>query len=242
MANSMEFPPLNNKKYLDAINKKQEVDIQHIAVPGMQGERGDVGPKGDKGDKGDPGPQGPKGDDGKRGPQGERGEPGKSSEGYDSPSGQYPGWAYYQNKNLLETLLGPDRGEDGWVSVVFKVDDDFSIEDYLPKNTTSLWNSSMNMINFKTLKIGAKVDIRYDFIFNTYSNNTEAWIRTHAPRSTRSPIGYLGCLKYQYSYEMSFMQTFFIDRSSINMSGANIQFRSDTDSSVLLKGVYISVS
>jgi len=242
MANSMEFPPVSNKKYLDAINKKQEIDIQHIAVPGMQGQRGDTGPKGDKGDKGDTGPQGPKGDEGKRGPQGERGEPGKSSEGYDSPSGQYPGWAYYQNKNVLETLLGPDRGEDGWVSIVFKVDDDFSIEAYLPQNTKSLWNSSMNMINFKTLKVGAKVDIRYDFVFNTYSNNTEAWIKTNAPRSNRSPVGYLGCLKYQYSYDMSFTQTIFIDRSSINMSGANIQFRSDAESSVLLKGLYISVS
>ena len=107
MATSMDPPqPLKKKNYLDAVKSStpQELDKQYIAVPGLQGERGDTGPKGDKGD---PGPKGDKGDKGKPGPQGERGEPGKGAEGYDSASGQYPGWAYYKNASDKITMLAP---------------------------------------------------------------------------------------------------------------------------------------
>ena len=51
MAKSMESPqPLRKKNYLDAVQSStpQELDKQYIAVPGIQGERGEPGPKGDK--------------------------------------------------------------------------------------------------------------------------------------------------------------------------------------------------
>jgi hypothetical protein len=244
MATNMEPPqPLKKKNYLDAVKSTapQELDKQYIAVPGLQGETGLQGPKGDKGDKGDTGPQGPKGDQGKPGPQGERGEPGKGGEGYDSPSGQYPGWAHYINGSDKLTILGPQRGDDGWVSLNFYPDLELSNQDYIMKNSNELWLADMNMFNFKALKLGAKVDIRYDFTITTESNYTELWFRTFNEKYNNSPISYVANLKYQYSYDMSFFQTLYIDDQRIKGYGARPQARTDSESNLWLKGIYISV-
>ena len=241
MATSMEPPqPLKKKKYSDAVKSStpQELDKQYIAVPGIQGEPGLTGPKGDKGD---PGPTGPKGDQGKTGPQGERGEPGRGGEGYDSPSGQYPGWAYYENGSSKLTILGPQRGDDGWVSINFYPNLDSSNQNYLMKNSNELWLSDTNMFNFKGLKLGAKVDIRYDFTITTESNYTELWFRTFNEKYSKSPISYVANLKYQYSYDMSFFQTIYMDDQRIKGYGARPQARTDSESSLWLKGIYISV-
>jgi len=244
MATSMEPPqPLKRKNYLDAVKSStpQELEKQYIAVPGLQGETGLQGPKGDKGDTGPEGPQGPKGDQGKTGPQGERGEPGKSGQSYDSASGQYPGWAYYKNESNKITLLGPQRGDDGWVSINFLSNKETSNEEYLMKNSGELWMSDLGVFNFKGLKLGAKVDIRYDFTINTESNYTELWLRTFNEKYSKSPISYVANLKYQYSYDMSFFQTIYIDDQRIKSHGAKPQARTDSESSLLLNGIYISV-
>ena len=238
MTKSMEFP--QKKKYSETVQEKKL--IEYIATPGMQGEKGDIGPEGPqgerglKGDKGDPGKQGP------QGPKGERGEPGKGSEGYDSVSGQYPGWAYYKNKNENKTSVGPERGEDGWVSIFLDIDEEQSVEKYLPNKSVSLLNQTAKKINFKALQYGAIVNIRYDLEIETYNNNTELWIRTFSIDSENSVTGYLGNLKYQYSYDLSFCQTIFIEDRAIKVFGGKPQIRSDNEGSVILKGVYISVS
>ena len=241
MAQNMESPqPLRKKNYLDAVQSStpQELEKQYIAVPGLQGETGLTGPKGDKGD---PGPEGPKGDQGRPGPQGERGEPGKGGEGYDSPSGQYPGWVYYKNESNKLSILGPQRGDDGWVSLNFYPNLESSNQDYIMKNTNQLWLSDTNMFNFKSLKLGAKVDIRYDFTITTDSNYTELWIRTFNEKYLNSPTSYVANLKYQYSYDMSFFQTVYIDDQRIKSYGSRPQARTDSESTLWLKGIYISV-
>jgi len=242
MAKSMDFPDVSKKKkYSEAIQKTQESGTQYIAVPGIQGEKGETGPKGDKGDQGPIGPKGDKGDRGPEGPQGQRGEPGKGAEGYDSVSGQYPGWAYYKNKNLGEVRLGPERGDDGWVSIEFVKDENKSNEIYIPKGSNSLWNDEAKNFNFKTLKLGAKVDVRYDFTLTTYMNNTEVWARLFVPDYDNSPIGYVSTLKYQYSYDMSYNQTIYVDAQRIRTLGGAIQFRADNESNIVLNGIYIAV-
>jgi len=242
MAKSMDFPDVSKKKkYSEAVQSTQEVNTQYIAVPGIQGQQGDQGPKGDKGDQGPKGEKGDKGDQGKPGPQGERGEPGKGAEGYDSASGQYPGWAYYKNKNLGEIRLGPDRGDDGWVSINFEKNEKESNETYLPQNSTSLWNDVAKSFNFKSLKVGSKVDIRYDFTLTTYMNNTEVWARVFTPEYEKINTGYVGTLKYQYSYDMSYSQTLYIDAQRIKSLGGAIQFRADNESNIVLNNIYISI-
>jgi hypothetical protein len=243
MATSMDPPqPLKKKNYLDAVKSSDPQEIkEYIAVPGIQGERGEQGPKGDKGDRGDPGPEGPKGDVGKTGPQGERGEPGKGAEGYDSVSGQYPGWAYYENISDRATQLGPQRGDDGWVSITFSPKQDLSNNFYMPKGSNELWQADMNIFNFKSLKLGAKVDIRYDFTISTESNYTELWFRTFNEKYKNSPTSYVANLKYQYSYDMSIFQTLYIDDQRIKSYGARPQARTDMESQIVLNGMYISV-
>jgi hypothetical protein len=243
MATSMDPPqPLKKKNYLDAVKSSDTQEIkEYLAVPGIQGERGEQGPKGEKGDKGDTGPQGPKGDTGKSGPQGERGEPGKGAEGYDSVSGQYPGWAYYKNISDRATQLGPQRGDDGWVSITFNTDEKILDNFYMPKGSNQLWQSDINMFNFKSLKIGAKVDIRYDFTISTESNYTELWFRTFNEKYENSPTSYVANLKYQYSYDMSVCQTLYIDSQRIKGYGARPQARTDMESQIVLNGIYISV-
>jgi hypothetical protein len=235
MAKSMDFPP--KKKYLETI---QEVKTtEYIAVPGITGEKGEVGPPGPPGIQG---PKGDRGDVGRAGPQGERGEPGRAGDGYDSPSGQYPGWAYYANKSTQEYRLGPERGEDGWVDFFLDIDESKTIEAYLPNRSVSLLNPTTRNINLKTLKVGSKVDIRYDFSLETYTSNTEVWIRTLLRDEEISPMGYVGLLKYQYSYDISHCQTIFINSDKIKNYGGQPQIRTDNEGSFILKGIYVSVS
>ena len=235
MAKSMDFPP--KKKYLETI---QEVKTtEYIAVPGITGEKGEVGPPGPAGIQG---PKGDRGDIGRPGPQGERGEPGRAGDGYDSPSGQYPGWAYYANKSTQQYRLGPERGDDGWVSFFLDIEESKTIESYLPNKSVSLLNITARNINLKTLKIGARVDIRYDFSIETYSSNTEVWIRTLLRDEEVSPMGYVGLLKYQYLYDISYSQTIFINSDKIKNYGGVPQVRTDNESSFILKGIYVSVS
>jgi hypothetical protein len=235
-------------RYAEAIKSTKSTELsntEYIAVPGIQGEKGDIGPQGPpgpQGEKGDRGIPGKDGKEGKEGPQGPRGEPGRGGgEGYDSPSGQYPGWAYYQNKNKKPLFLGPDRGDDGWVDILMDDDIDNNILKFLPSGSVSLWNSITQRINFKQLKVGARVDIRYDIALTTDTNSTEAWIRTYIPK-VESPTGYIGMLKYKYPYEMSVSQTLYVDLSKIRSEGAIIQARADSESTIMLKGMYISVS
>jgi hypothetical protein len=235
-------------RYAEAIKSTKSIEAnntEYIAVPGIQGEKGEVGPQGPAGPEGPRGERGIPGKDGKdgpQGPQGPKGDPGKGGgQGYESPSGQYPGWAYYQNQNKKPILLGPDRGDDGWVDILMTDSKDTNILNFLPNGQVSLWNSVTQRINFKQLKVGAKVDIRYDIALTTDTNSTEAWIRTYIPK-VESPTGYIGMLKYKYPYEMSINQTLYVDISKIRSEGGIIQARADNESTIILKGMYISIS
>jgi hypothetical protein len=66
-------------------------------------------------------------------------------------------------------------------------------------------------------------------------------MRTYTPKID-SPTHYVGMLKYKYPYEMSINQTLYIDLSKIKSEGAIIQARADNESTIILKGMYISVS
>jgi hypothetical protein len=232
-------------KYADAIQSTKNTNspnTEYVAVPGIQGEKGEVGPAGPPGPQGEKGERGIQGKEGREGPRGPKGDPGKGGgQGYDSPSGQYPGWAYYENKNKKAIFLGPDRGDDGWVNIFMDDDLDNNILKFLPEGSVSLWNSVTQRINFKQLKVGARVDIRYDIALTTDTNSTEAWIRTYIPK-VESPTGYIGMLKYKYPYEMSVNQTLYVDLSKIRSEGGIIQARADNESTIMLKGMYISVS
>jgi hypothetical protein len=243
----MDSPqPLKRKGYSQAIQEselQQPQDLrEYIAVPGLTGVQGERGLKGDPGEKGDAGLQGPKGDTGKEGPQGPRGEPGKGGEGYDSASGQYPGWVYYENNKDLKTNLGPEKGNDGWVFPNFTLNKDRSNYAYMAKGSNSLLLEDSNMLSFKSLKIGAKVDIRYDFDITTYSNYTELWVRLFNEKCENLPASYVANFKYQYSYEMSFLQTLYIDSTRIKNSVIRPEFRADAESFMVLKNMYICVS
>ena len=117
-----------------------------------------------------------------------------------------------------------------------------TIETYLPNKSVSLLNLTARNINLKTLKVGSKVDIRYDFSLETYASNTEVWIRTLLKDEDASPTGYVGLLKYQYSYDISYSQTIFINSDKIKNYGGQPQIRTDNESSFILKGIYVSVS
>ena len=245
ISKNMDAPKARYAEAIKSTKVEESNNTEYIAVPGIQGERGDVGPVGPPGPEGPRGERGVPGKDGKdgpQGPQGPKGEPGRGGgQGYESPSGQYPGWAYYQNKNKKPLFLGPDRGDDGWVDILMDDDADSNVLKFLPAGSVSLWSSVTQRINFKQLKVGARVDIRYDIALTTDTNSTEAWIRTYIPK-VESPTGYIGMLKYKYPYEMSVNQTLYVDLSKIRSEGGIIQARADNESTIMLKGMYISVS
>ena len=243
MATSMEFPPSNKKKYSDNIKTELIVDPQmYIAVPGPQGERGLQGPKGDKGDPGLSGDKGPKGDKGNPGKDGKDGIDGKDGKSMLSPSGQNIGWACYDNKDKKTINVGANKGEDGWVKFFVDALGENTNEDYLPKESVTLWNPTNQKINFRGLKLGSIITIRYNIELTTYSNNTEVWFRTFIDESVQYPTTYVGSLKYQFTYDLSMQHTVFLENKKMQISGGIPQLRTDNDASVIVKSIHISVS
>lgn len=237
MAVSMDFPQPKNKRYSDNIkNDQTENQISFVAVPGPQGPQGQPGQKGDKGDKGDPGPQGEKGNPGRNGSNG------KDGKSVLSPSEQQIGWACYENLNIKNINLGAHLGDDGWIR--FSVDSlgKNTNERFLPKESVSLWNPESEMFNFKTLNIGSIITICYNVELTTFSNNTELWFRTFSPGSDKNMQNYGGCLKYQFSYNMSLQHTMFLEDKNMQNYGGIPQIRTDSPAIMNVKSIYISVS
>lgn len=240
MPTSMDFPePEKKRKYADQLlNPSPTMDssFAYIPVPGPQGEKG---PKGDKGERGE------KGDRGERGERGEPGIPGKNGKdglGNTGVSEQQVGWALYENKNLVEVKTGINRGNNGWVNLWSDAQGKNTNETFLPDKSVSLWMPESRKINLKGLKVGSLVNIRYDVEITTFSNNTEVFFRTYIPEAAVSPISFVGSFKYQYTYDVSICQQFFVENKDIWTCGAYPQIRTDYDALVSMKNIYISVS
>ncbi len=236
ISKNMESPYSKKTNYAAQVKQSTEQSTTFLPVPGPQGPQGPEGPQG---------PQGPIGLQGPAGPRGEKGNPGKDGkdgESILSPSGQYLGWAYYENLNVKQQMTGAEAGEDGWVNLYVDGKGRGTVEDFLPKGHVSLWNDQTRRVNFKNLKIGAVIKIIYHIDLNTLLNNTEVCIRTLVADEDMSPVSFIGPLKYQYLYELSCEQTIFINNRNFSHFGAIPQIRTDNPCEVKLKGIYISVS
>jgi hypothetical protein len=235
----MDFPSSKKSAYSQLAQQSQTSDqsISYIPVPGPQGPKGDPGSQGPRGDRGEKGDPGPKGEAGKNGKDGKDGKDGKT---FIPVYEQDSGWARYDNDSLEQTRLGATRGTDGWVP--FKIDAKNSLEKYLPRDCVSLYGLDTKRINFKTLKVGSKINITYNFEIETFSSNTELWCKTHIPGSQRDIISFVGSLKYQYTYEMSVTQSLFIEDDYEKNSGAVPYLRTDMDALARIKSIHISVS
>lgn len=233
--------PIKKSNYAAQVEQSQNKDntLSFLPVPGPQGPQG---PKGDKGDKGDQGPKGDigeKGDPGKPGKDGKNGIDGKSVL---SPSEQQIGWGYYENEVPIQKRTGIDQGEDGWVSLYLNKVEKRIDEKFLPKGHVSLWSDTTRKLNFKNLNVGSIITVCYNLAITTYANNTEVWIKTLLVDDFNSPISYVGNLKYQYDYEFSVQQTFFIhEPKGLNFGGIP-QIRTDNPCEAILRSIYISVS
>lgn len=242
MATSMEFPKSSSKKYSDNAKQPYELEqpVSFVAVPGPQGprgEKGDIGPIGPQGERGPKGEPGRPGKDGINGIDGKDGLPGKSIL---SPSGQMHGWACYGNSNKKQIRLGLNRGDDGWVSFGFDAKESVN-ELYLPENNVPLWIPITQKINFKGVKLGSIITVRYDVQITTLLNNTEIWFRTYIEDSQKSPLTFAGILKYQFDYDLSLEHTIFVDDEHMKYWCGIPQIRADNDCLLIPKMLYISV-
>lgn len=235
MAQSMDFPSSNKKKkYSDNTQNTLQIDPQmYIAVPGPQGQEGPRGPKGDTGPEGMQGPKGDKGDPGRDG---------KDGRSLLSPSEQNIGWALYDNLNKNEIRLGANKGSDGWVSFFVDGEGKYTNEKFLPKECNGLWVPVSKRINFKPLKIGSIITVRYNISLSTLSNNTEVWFRTLCSNEDTSPTNYVGILKYQFDYDISMEHTLFLEDRSMQIAGGIPQLRTDHDAIAVIKSIMVSVS
>lgn len=239
MAKSMDFPG-KSKKYSDNLAKPYDLEqpLSYIAVPGPQGERGPQGNTGPIGPEGRQGPKGDTGNPGKDGKDGIDGQPGVSSL---SPSGQRTGWAVYGNLKKKEISLGATKGNDGWVRFGIDCEGKETNEKYLPENGVSLYNPSTQKINLRGLKVGSIITIRYDIILTTFSNNTEVWLRTLVPDFEKHPTTFAGNLKYQFDYDLSIENTFFLENEKMQNAGAFPEILTDNDCLMVVKSMYIYV-
>lgn len=241
VSKSMGFPGENS--YIKQVKKTQETPNEllpgFIAIPGPQGPPGPTGRPGEPGPKGDPGS---KGEQGEKGIRGERGLSGKDGLSYLPVYGQKTGWGLYDSKDTIYKKVGIENGDAGWVSIYLPNQGSQTNEKYLPDNNTSLYSYTSRRINCKHLNIGTQMSITYNILLNTYSNSTEAWIRSYFPESGEEVVSYIGLLKYQYNYEFSITQNVYIDSQQKIVSGIQPQIRTDMDGEVFLKSIHISVS
>ena len=229
----------NKTSYADAVEASRSIEIGPVGPQGPQGEPGIQGPMGPQGERGQQGPRGDKGDRGERGPQGAPGKDGKDA----IPTyGQYPGWAFYENKNQKPITIGLSRGEDGWSKILIDAKGSNTTNEYLPQGCVAFWNPETQRFNFKSLKVGTKVDITYNFELTTYTNNTELWVRTIFPLSGTTFSQFVANLKYQYTYDFSVTQTMHISSDKMKTEGAIPEIRTDYDSEVVIKSITVHVS
>lgn len=227
----MDFPSNKKNNYAKlAQQNQQEPVISYIPVPGPKGDPGQPGPKGDRGERGE------------RGEPGEKGAPGKDGRSYLPIYEQDMGWAKYSDSSKTAIRLGADKGVDGWVSVYVNPKNNEIIEKYLPRDAVSLYNTSSRRINLKGLSLGSQITVTYTFSIETFSNNTEVWIRTFFPNPDSSVTTFVGTLKYQFEYEMSVTQKFYVSNEYIRAGGGIPQIRTDLDSIVKMQSIEVSVA
>lgn len=235
MANrNVDFPASKKSNYASKVQDavQPQLTASYIPVPGPQGERGIPGPKGDRGEKGDPGPKGDRGEAGKNG---------KDGKTYMPPYGQASGWACYDNFDLKQIPLGATRGDDGWVSIFVDSLGEGTNEKHLPENSVSLYSSNTRRINTKNLKVGSQVEITYNFSIETFSPNTEVWLRSSFADSDNAYTSFVAALKYQYEYDFSVTQFLKVTTEGEKVSGIVPQIRTDMPASCIVKSINISV-
>ena len=231
-SSSIEFP---KSAYASKVKESQpQSEGQFFAVPGPQGPPGQPGPKGEPGTKGEPGK------DGSAGPRGERGVAGKDGKSYFPKYEQNVGWALYKNKNTNTTPSGADRGEDGWVSLYIIPEN--SIETFLPDGSVSLYSADIRKINTRGLKVGAQLRITYEIEVITFNSNTEVWMKSQFHGLDDSTTTFCANLKYQHNYEMTVTHTMSVFSEAHKTAGIVPQIRTDLDSAVKIKSIYISVN
>lgn len=239
VSKSMGFPEGSKasdgyaSKVLQQANESGQPNVTYIPVPGATGEPGPSGPRGEKG------PMGPKGEKGEPGPKGKDGKDGQSMV---SVCGQQPGWASYHNKNIKQYSLGISRGDSGWVSLAVDGLGKYSNSTYLPESSTELYNKDAGMLTFRGLKVGSIVRVTYNIELETYVNNTELWIRSSFVGMDHSVVKFVGCFKYQHTYNFSVDQEFYIEDKTLWSSGLIPQARTDYDANLKIKSIYVSVS
>lgn len=243
VSKSMDFPGAKKSSYAAQVEQNQNSSYQEntlsfLPVPGPTGPQGLPGKDGKDGLQGIQGPQGPKGD---KGDKGEKGTDGKNGISSLSSSGQQAGWACYYNSNNNIYKLGATRGDDGWVSVPIDGVGKKTNEKYLPKDTVSLWNPNSYRFNFKGVNEGSQIIVTYNFELTTYVNNTEIWLRTLFPELDISYCTFVGAPKYQDVHNFSVTQNFHIEDREMWSSAGIPQIRTDYDSTVIMKSIYVSV-
>ena len=228
----------NVSSYADAVEASKFSNIQ-IGPEGPQGPQGERGLQGEQGPKGERGEQGPKGDKGDRGEPGKAGKDGKDGIGVNN---QIPGWGFYENTNYKPMTIGLQRGEDGWSNILVDAKGNKTNNNFLPPDSVGLWNPETQRLNFKSLKIGSKIQVIYDFELTTFTNNTELWIRTVFPLSQIYISQFVASLKYQYTYDFSVSQNMVLLTEKMRTEGAIPQIRTDYDSDVIIKSITVHVS
>jgi hypothetical protein len=241
VSKNISFP--GETSYIKQVKKTQEtgnlLSPEIIPIPGPQGPIGPTGRPGEPGPKGDPGS---KGEQGEQGARGERGLPGKDGLSYLPVYGQKTGWATYDSEIITPVRVGIDRGDNGWVSTYLAKKGIKTNEKYLPDNNTSLYNYTARRINLKHFNLGSQISITYNILLNTYSNNTEVWVRSYFSELEEGIVSYVGLLKYQYSYQFSITQTLYLDSEEKARLGVVPQIRTDMDGEAILNSISISVS
>jgi hypothetical protein len=240
VSKSMDFPGAKKSSYAAQVEQSQATGLpdntlSFLPVPGP------VGPEGPAGRDGKDGKEGPEGPEGKPGPKGAQGPAGKDGLSSLSSSGQQAGWASYINTITKPTKLGISQGDDGWVTLLLDTKEKYQNETYLPKGSTSLWNSHQRALNFHGIKEGSQIFVTYNFELTTYTSNTEVWLRTYFSSKDQEFVQFVGSLKYQNVYNLSVTQNIFIEDKSMWGNGAVPQIRTDFDASVILNSVYVSV-
>ena len=112
----------------------------------------------------------------------------------------------------------------------------------MPDGSVSLYSSDIRKINTRGLKVGAQLTITYEIEVVTFGSNTEVWMRSRFHGIDDSTTTFCANLKYQHNYEMTVTHTMAIFSELHKTAGIIPQIRTDLDTAVKIKSIYISVN
>lgn len=151
------------------------------------------------------------------------------------------GWFDYNDAGATQS----HTGSGGFL----KIENDglgiYTQKDYKPLGMTDIWNSSTNQFDFSELSVGDMVDIRFDLVLTTNSNNQLVEGALYLAIGSANPytLGFGSkTVKSSSTAELILNSNFYIGSEDTRSFPAEFRLNSDAILTIDVEGWYIKIT